>query len=63
MDIIFTNSENNKTSEPQKVLFKLTDKADLRRSVGYVVLWNPSIYMETIKSCRKTINLKYQLQR
>ena len=31
MDTIFMNSENSKTSEPQVLILKLTDKLDLIR--------------------------------
>ena len=31
MDTIFTNSENSKTSKHNVLIFKLTDKLDLRR--------------------------------
>ena len=31
MDTIFMNSENSKTSEYRVLVFKLTDKLDLRR--------------------------------
>ena len=31
MDTIFTNSEKSKTSEPDFLIRKLTDKLDLRR--------------------------------
>ena len=32
MDIIFTNSENSKTSEPYRLLLNLLDKINLERS-------------------------------
>ena len=44
MDTIFMNSENNKTSDPHRLLLNLTDKTNLRRSDKYVALSNRSIY-------------------
>ena len=38
------NSENSKTSEPHFLIFKLTDKLDLRRGKKIIVLSNLSIY-------------------
>ena len=32
MDSIFMNSENNKTTDPQRLLPSLTDKINLKRS-------------------------------
>ena len=44
MDTIFMNSENRRTSEYQVLMFKLTDKLDLRRGQKTVALSNLSIY-------------------
>ena len=44
MDTKFMNSENSKTSDPQKLLISLTDKINLKRSDKYVALLNLSIY-------------------
>ena len=44
MDTIFMNSENSKTSEYHVLVFKLTDKLDLRRGQKTVALSNLSIY-------------------
>ena len=44
MDTIFMNSENNKTSEHNVLVLKLTDKLDLRRGQKTVALSNLSIY-------------------
>ena len=44
MDTIFMNSENSRTSEYQVLMFKLTDKLDLRRGQKTVALSNLSIY-------------------
>ena len=38
------NSGNSKTSEPQVLILKLTDKLDLRRGEKSIVLSNLSIY-------------------
>ena len=38
------NSENSKTSEPYVLIFKLTDKLDLRRDEKSIALSNLSIY-------------------
>ena len=44
MDTIFTNSEKSKTSEPDFLIRKLTDKLDWRRGEKSVALSNLSIY-------------------
>ena len=44
MDTKFMDSENSKTSDPQKLLISLTDKINLKRSDKYVALLNLSIY-------------------
>ena len=63
MNIIFMNSENSKTSAPQRLLLNLSDKINLKRSDKYLALSNFSIYdtWKNIKSQTKRINLKYQL--
>ena len=38
------NSENNKTSDPHRIIISLTDKMSLKRSDKYVALSNFSIY-------------------
>ena len=38
MDTISMNSENSKTSEPQVLILKLTDKSDLRRGEKIISL-------------------------
>ena len=62
MDTIFINSENSRTSEYHVLVFKLTDKLDLRRGQKSVALSNLSIYY-TWKNIKKVhtiiINLKY----
>ena len=44
MDTIFMNSGNSKTSDPHRLLLKLLDKINLKRSDKYVALSNLSIY-------------------
>ena len=44
MDTIFMNSENNKTSKPHVLTFKLTNKFDLRLGEKVIALSNLSIY-------------------
>ena len=44
MDTIFMNSENSKTSEPNILKLKLTDKLDLRIGEKVIALSNLSIY-------------------
>ena len=64
MDTIFMNSKYSKTSDPQRLLFNLIDKINLKRGDKYVALSNPSIYYtwKKIKKSYKNIKLKYQLQ-
>ena len=38
MDTIFMNSENSKTSKPHVLIFKLTDRLDLRRGEKSIAL-------------------------
>ena len=40
MDTIFMNSENSKTSDPNRLLLNLSDKINLKRSDEYVALSN-----------------------
>ena len=60
MDTIFVNSENNKTSDPDRLLLNLSDKINLRRSYKYVALSNLSIYYiwKNIKKSYKNNKLK-----
>ena len=44
MDTTFINSENSKTSEPHVLIFKLTDKLDLRRRENSIVSSNIIIH-------------------
>ena len=54
------NSENSKTSEQHILIFKLTDKLDLRRSEKSIALSNLSIYyaQKNIKSLYKNNKFK-----
>ena len=65
MNIIFSNSENNKISDPRRLLLNLSDQINLKRSYKYVASSNFSIdhACKNIKSHTKSINLKYQRQR
>ena len=53
MDTIFVNSENSKTSDPQRLLLNLPVKINLRRSDKFVALSNLNIYY-TWKNKKKT---------
>ena len=44
MDTIFMNSGNSKTSDPDRLLFNLSDKMNLKRKDKDVALSNLSIY-------------------
>ena len=55
MDTIFMKSENSKTSEYNILVFKLTDKLDLRTSQKTVSLSNLSIYY-TWKNVKSSYN-------
>ena len=57
------NSENSKTSDPQRLLLNLTDKISLKRSDKYVALSNLSIYYawKNIKVSSATWNKGFEL--
>ena len=55
MDTFFMNSENSKISEYHVLVFKLTDKLDLRRGQKTVALSNLSIYY-TWKNIKSSCN-------
>ena len=55
MDTIFINSENSKTSEYHVLVFKLTDKLDLRGDQKTVALSSLSIYY-TWKNVKNSYN-------
>ena len=56
------NSENNKTSNPHRLLLNLTDKMNLKRNSEFVDLLNLSIYYTCMKNHTQTINLTYLRQ-
>ena len=64
MDNIFMNSENSKTSDPQKPLLDLTNKINLNRSDKYIALLNLSIYyiLKNIKKSYKNDKFKISAQ-
>ena len=43
MNTIFMNSENSKTSEPNRLLINLADTITTKRSDEYIALWNLSV--------------------
>ena len=55
MNTIFMNSENSKTSKPYVLIFKLTDKLDLKRGEKGIAISNLSIYY-TWKNIKSTYN-------
>ena len=55
MDTIFMDSENSRTSEYHILVFKLTDKLDLRRGQKSVALSNLSTYY-TWKNMKSSCN-------
>ena len=61
MDAIFMNSENSKTSKPDVLKLKLTDKLDLRLDKKVVAISNLSIYY-TWKNIKDTYkNNKFKI--
>ena len=42
--LLFMNSRNSKTSDPDRLLLNLTDKINFRRKDEYIALSNLSIY-------------------
>ena len=60
MDTIFMNSENSKTSKPHVLIFKLTDKLDLRRGEKSIALSNLSIYYMW-KNIKSSYNNKFKI--
>ena len=60
--IIFMNSEDSKTSDPQTLLLNLTNKTGLRRKYKYIALSILSIYY-TWKNIKKSYeNNKFNIQ-
>ena len=64
MDSIFMNSEDNKISDPRRLLLNLSHKMNLKRSDKYITLSKLNIFYtwKNIKSHTKIINLKYHLR-
>ena len=60
MDTRFRNSENSKTSDPDRLLLNLLDKINLKGSYKYIALLNLSIYYawRNIKKSYKNNKLK-----
>ena len=60
METIFMNLENSKTNEPQKFVFNLSQRIDLRSSNKHVILQNLSVYYtwKNIKQLYKNNELK-----
>ena len=60
MGSIFINSENSNTSDPDRLLFNLTDQVSLKRCGKYVALSNLSILYpwKNIKKSYKTNKLR-----
>ena len=52
METTFINTENSKTSEPHKIVFKLSQRLDLRILDKHVTLQNVSVYYKW-KNIRK----------
>ena len=55
MDTLFMNSENSQTSKPHVLIFKLTDKLDIRKGEKHIALSNISIYY-TWKNIKSSYN-------
>ena len=64
MDTIFINSENDKTSNPHRILLNLFKKINLKRSDKYVALSSVSIYYtwKNIKKLHKNNKFKISAQ-
>ena len=61
MNTISMNSENDKTSDPHKLLLSLSDIMNLKRSDKYVALWNLSIYYTWKNIKRSYKNNKFKI--
>ena len=65
MDSIFMNSENSKTSDPQRILFNLSDKINVKRSDKNRLLYQTlafAIHEKILNRHINLINIKHQLQ-
>ena len=56
MDTTFMKSKNSKTSKPNVLILKFTDKSDLRRGENRIALSNLSIYYNTWKNIESSYN-------
>ena len=56
MDTTFTNSENSKTSDPQRVSINLADKINLKRSILHYQTLVSTIYGKIL-----TCNVQFKL--
>ena len=55
------NSRNSKTSDPQRQLFNLTERVDLKRKDKYIALSNLTIYYR-LKNIKKSFkNIKFEM--
>ena len=55
------NSRNSKTSDPQRQLFNLTERVDLKRKDKYIALSNLTIYYRR-KNIKKSFkNIKFEI--
>ena len=61
MDSIFMNSENSKTTDPQRLLPSLTDKINFKRSDKYIALSKFSICCAWKKIKKSYKNNKYKI--
>ena len=60
MDTMFMNSENSKTSDPNRLLLNISDKIDLERNDKYVALSNLRIYYPWKEMKKSYKNNKYK---
>ena len=60
MDTIFINSENTRTTKPQILILKLTDKLDLTIGKKIIPISNLSIYY-TWKNIKSSYNNKFKI--
>ena len=61
METFFMNAKNSKTNEPNKFIYHLSDRLNLKNSKKNLALANLSIYYtwKNLKKAIITINLKY----
>ena len=61
METIFMNSENSKTSDPNRLLLNISDKINLKRSDKYVASPNLSIYYKCKNIKKSYKNNKFKI--